>query len=484
VTAVPSDPAPRTRSPAPAGDRRSLAVLLLAALVLFTARMGELSLPSLEDAFYAREAVEMHRAGRAYTVTWNWMPTHQHPPLHLWVVARTFAALGEHDLAARLPTLVLALGTLALTWRIGVLTVGPAAAIVGTACLLATPIFVDNARRLMMEVPLTFWVAATVWIYLEARGRPAWHVALALPLGAALLTKSVLGLMPLLALLGALASEELRAPLRRPWIWIGVTLGVALGASWPLHQWWTQGPDAVASHFLAHVVRRSARSFGLSVLREYPTILLKFFQPIVLPGLVGLWLVLRRPGHLRARGAVLGAWIVLSVALYSLGGFRTPRFVFPIVPALALLSGHALVTLVPRVAAFLASTLVPAGAVAVALVFWWNPSLLTRDANAAFKRNAGAIQALAPAGESVPYLGNHYWASASPLLYYGERHLAASSPSAVEAVAAARRHGGRLLLVTRRRLPEVTALEVPQRRVLEGRDWVLLRIPREGEPAA
>ncbi|MGH7359626.1 MAG: ArnT family glycosyltransferase, partial [Candidatus Rokuibacteriota bacterium] len=280
-----------------AGPRR-LTVLLIAALVLFTARMGDLSLPSLEDAFYAREAVEMKRAGRMYTVTWNGLATHQHPPLHLWLVSTAFAALGERDLAARLPTLVLALGTLALTWRVGVLTVGPAAGVVGAACLLATPIFVDNARRLMMEIPLTFWIAATVWLYLEARGRPAWHVALAVPLGAAILTKSVLGLMPLLALVGCLASEELRAPLRRPWVWIGVAIGLAVGASWPVHQWWTQGPDAVASHFFAHVVRRSTRSFGLGVLREYPTILLKFFQPVVLPGLVGLWLVLRKPGAL------------------------------------------------------------------------------------------------------------------------------------------------------------------------------------------
>jgi hypothetical protein len=296
----------------------------------------------------------------------------------------------------------------------------------------------------------------------------------AIPLGAAILTKSVLGLMPLLALFGSLASEELRAPLRRPWVWIGLALGIALGASWPLHQWWTQGPDAVASHFLAHVVRRSTRSFGLGVLREYPMILLKFYQPIILPSLVGLWLVLRRPGPRRAGGAVLGAWIVLPVLLYSLSAFRTPRFIFPILPALALCAGHALVTLVPRLAAFLASTLIPAGAVAVALLFWWSPSLLTRDANAAFKRNAVAIQAVAPAGESVPYLGNHYWASASPLLYYGERHD--------EAVQAARRHGGRLLLAARRRLPEVTALGVPQRVVLEGRDWVLLRVPRDGDP--
>jgi 4-amino-4-deoxy-L-arabinose transferase-like glycosyltransferase len=466
----------------PLEGRRPVVVLLLAALVLFTARIGDLSLASLEDAFYAREAVEMARSGRVYTVTWNGLPTHQHPPLHLWLVARTFDALGERDLAARLPTVVMALGVLVLTWRIGTLTVGPAAAAAGTACLLVTPIFVDNARRLMMEVPLTFWIAATVWVYLEARGRPRWHVVLAAPLGAAILTKSVLGLMPVLALGGALASPELRAPLRRPWVWIGVALGLAIGASWLFHQWWTQGPGAVASHLLSHVVRRSTRSFGLGVLRAYPLILLKFYQPIILPGLLGLWLVLRRPGRVRDRGAVLAAWIVLPLVLYSLSSFRTPRFIFPIVPALALCAGHALVATVPRLAAFLASVLVPATAVAVALLLWWMPSLLTRDPNAAFKRNAATIQALAPAGEPVPYLGTHYWASANPLLYYTERLLAHSSRSGPEAIEAARRHGGRLLLVTRKRLPEVSAVGAPGRVVVEGRDWVLLRLADGRDP--
>jgi 4-amino-4-deoxy-L-arabinose transferase-like glycosyltransferase len=459
---------------------RSLVILVLAALVLFTARMGDLSLASLEDAFYAREAVEMARSGRIYTVTWNGMPTHQHPPLHLWLVARAFDALGERDLAARLPTVLLALGTLVLTWRIGVFTVGRAAAVAAIACLLATPIFVDNARRLMMEVPLTFWITATVWVYLEARGRPRWQIALAVPLGAAILTKSVLGLMPLAALVGVLASEELRAPLRRPWVWIGLALGLLLGASWIGHQWWTQGSGAVASHFLAHVVRRSTRSFSLAALYAYPLILLKFYQPLIVPALVGLWLVLRRPGRLRAQGAVLAAWIILPVVLYSLSSFRTPRFIFPILPALALCAGHALILLVPRVAALFASVLVPAAAVIVALLFWWTPALLTRDPNASFKRNVGTIQALAPAGESVPYLGNHYWAAANPLLYYAERHLAASSPSAGEAVEAARRHGGRLLLVTRRRLPELAGLDAPREAIIEGRDWVLLRFPTTG----
>jgi 4-amino-4-deoxy-L-arabinose transferase-like glycosyltransferase len=455
---------------------RTLAILLLAALVLFTARIGDLSLASLEDAFYGREAVEMARSGRVYTVTWNEVPTHQHPPLHLWLVARTFDALGERDLAARLPTVILALGTLLLTWRIGALTVGRAAATAGTASLLATPIFVDNARRLMMEVPLTFWIAATLWVYLEARRHPRWHLALALPLGAAILTKSVLGLMPLLAIAGAAVSPEWRAPLRRPSVWIGVGLGLALGASWLVHQWWTQGWGAVASHLLSHVIGRSTRPFRLRAFYAYPLILLKFYQPIILPGLVGIWLVLRRPGRLRTRAAILAAWVIVPVVLYSLSSFRTPRFIFPILPALALCAGYALVAIVPRVAAVLPAAVVPALAVLIALVLWSKPSLLTRDPNAAFKRNAATIRELVPAGESVPYLGNHYWASANPLLYYAERHLAASSQTADQAVKDARAHPGHLLLVTRQRLPEVIAERALYRVVAEGPGFTLLQL--------
>jgi 4-amino-4-deoxy-L-arabinose transferase-like glycosyltransferase len=459
-----------------AGSRRGLVVLLLAAVPLFTAGIHALSLPSLEDAFYAREAVEMARAGRVFTVTWGGEPTHQHPPLQLWLVGRAFALLGEHDLAARLPTVLRALGTLVVTYRIGVLTVGGPAAVVGVALLLATPIFVTHARRVMMEVPLTFWTGTTVLLFLEGRRRPWCHLALAVPLGAAVLTKSVLGLVPLLALAGAAAGTEGRAAFRRPAIWVGVTVGLALGASWPLHQFLTQGPGAVRAHFLGHVLRRSTRSFdALRAVTDYAVLLVKFYQPIVIPGLLGVWL-LCRPGVARERGMILAAWIVLPVALYSLSSFRTPRFLFPILPALALAGGFGLATTLPRLAALLVTPIVPLGALAVALVLGLVPSWMTRDVNAPFKQHAAQLRAAIPAEARLPYLGNHYWQVASPLLYYAERRLDRSSGSAEAALEAARRGPSGLLLATRARLPEVTGLDLPTRTVLEGRTWVLLAL--------
>jgi len=206
--------------------------------------MHDLSLPSLEDSFYAREAVEMWRAGRLFTVTWNNIPTHQHPPLQHLLLGRSFALFGENDFAARLPTVLMAIGILVATYRIGCQTVGHSAAVTGVALLLVTPFFVDNARGCMMEIPLTFWITTTVVLYYEGLRRPWAHLLLALPLGAGILTKSVLGLMPLLALGGMVGSAELRRPLRGLWIWLGVLLGLGLGAAWPLHQALTQGGEA------------------------------------------------------------------------------------------------------------------------------------------------------------------------------------------------------------------------------------------------
>jgi 4-amino-4-deoxy-L-arabinose transferase-like glycosyltransferase len=239
----------------------------------------------------------------------------------------------------------------------------------------------------------------------------------------------------------------------------------------------------VSSHFLGHVLRPSTRSFDvLRAVTDYAVILVKFYQPIVIPGLIGIWVLLRKGGAARERGAILAAWIVLPVVLYSLSSFRTPRFLFPILPALALAAGWWLTATLPRLAALVATRIVPLGAVAVALVLGMAPALLTRDLNAPFKRNAASLRAAIAADTGLPYLGNHYWLVASPLLYYAERRLDRSSRSAEAALGAARSGPSGLLLCTRARLPEVARLGVPTRTILEGRGWVLLAVDRAGSP--
>ena len=131
----------------------SFLVLLATATALFAAGMSTLSLESLDDAFYARKGVEMARSGGFFTVTWAGQPTFQNPPLQIWFIGQSHSLFGEGDLAARFPSLLMALATLVITNRIGRRLVGRQCALTAVALLLVTPLFVDGARGCMMEMP-------------------------------------------------------------------------------------------------------------------------------------------------------------------------------------------------------------------------------------------------------------------------------------------------------------------------------------------
>jgi 4-amino-4-deoxy-L-arabinose transferase-like glycosyltransferase len=87
---------------------------------VFTANIHRVSLPSFDDCFYARKGVEVLERGFSFELTWSGQPNYQNPPLPFWVLASSFRVFGENDFAARLPSVVMALGILVLTYRIGV----------------------------------------------------------------------------------------------------------------------------------------------------------------------------------------------------------------------------------------------------------------------------------------------------------------------------------------------------------------------------
>jgi 4-amino-4-deoxy-L-arabinose transferase-like glycosyltransferase len=455
---------------------RDLGLLLLGAIACLTAGAGRLSLPSLDDAFYARKGVEMARQGASLTVTWNGEPTAQHPPLHFWTLAAAFRLLGEHDLAARLPATVAALGVLAGTWWLGTRAFGAPAAHAALALLLLSPVFLAAGRGAMMETPLTLWVLAFMVLLLEGLARPPLHALLALPLAAAILTKSAFGLLPLLVLAAAAPwSAALRAALRRPWIWVGVAGGLALAATWFAQ------PGVFRDHVAGHAAVGLPQTFGpRTVGAGHLWTLVDSYQPAVLPAVAGAWLLLRRPVATVARPAIplLLAWVLVPVGLYSLLAYRPARHIFPVLPALALLGGHWLVATLPRLTEWLVRWLLPAWLAAAAVVLWVEPTLVVRDDNHDLKAQAPALGRLLPAGESLPYAGRGYWRTASPLLYYAERHLAwpALPPADALRQAATRPHG--LLVADAAASAEIRRLAPGAALLAAGDRWAVLRLPR------
>jgi len=467
----------------PSRAPRQLLVVLVASAALFTANAFQPSLLSLDDAFYARIAAEAARSGRFFTMTWAGAPNFQKPPLQYWLVGRFFAALGESDFSARLPSIAMGLGILAATYRAGVLTVGPTAAVTGAAALALSPYFSDHARRVMQEIPSALWTTLAMLTLLEGRRRPRVMALLALPLGAAILTKSLLGLVPLLALLaGAIVVPALRGTLKSPWTWVGVAGGLALGATWSIHQAWYFGADALREHYVAEVGPRATTSFDpLRLLLGYPWELLDSFQPVIVPAMLGAVVLCRSREARGETGLLLVVWALAPILALNVLRARAPRYIFPVFPALALCAGFWLDHVLPVAAGAFRRWIAPALLVTASIILWVTPGLLVpllqsaEDQNGDIKRSAPLLRELLPASQPVAFVGGQYWLKASPLLYYTDRFLARPAATAAKAVETAG-HSSRVLLSDRDRLGEIDPAATPYRIVFETRRWVLLKL--------
>lgn len=498
-------------TPTPANDpetrttRREFRILLVAALLLVTANIGAITLPSIDDCFYARKGVEMAQRGAFFTVTWNGVPSFTYPPLQFWLLGLSFRLFGENDAAARLPSALMALAIAWMTWRIGRRVAGSAAGATGAALLFLSPYFLNNARRCMTEIPLAFWVTATFAVLLAGLSRPRLHALLGIPLGAAVLTKSVLGLLPFPVIaIAAPFAPALRGALKRRWIWIGIATGIALGASWTIQQWLVFGPRAPYEHYITGMFAISTRHISwLQRMTGYPWILLRDFEPVVLPALAGAWLAWRTlrgrrdagsgdaagtmPEHeqRRAARAIMLAWTVGPLALYALSSTQSARYLFPTLPALSILGGWWAVERVPRVALIVRRFVTPALLALGAVVFWVAPGTLARDTNRPFVTGRSLIEARVPKGEDVAFLGSDYWRYANPLLYYDHRALEPlDDRDTADMIQDARTGRSGLLLVTRDRLDDARALAPDAKAVLQGRNWTLLDVRPAPTPAS
>jgi 4-amino-4-deoxy-L-arabinose transferase-like glycosyltransferase len=370
------------------------------------------------------------------------------------------------------------------TYRIGVLTVGPAAAVTGVAALALSPYFADHARRVMQEIPFAFWTALAMLTLLESRRRPRLMALFALPLAAAILTKSLLGLLPLLVLVASVAAvPALRRSMKNPWTWVGVLGGLALAATWTIHQGWTFGAEALREHYLAEVRPRAATNANpLTFLLGYPWQLMDSYQPVIIPAVLGAVVLWRNRSARGDTGLILPIWAFVPVLALNFLSGRTPRYIFPIFPALALCSGCWLAHVAPAVALVVRRWIAPALLVAGAIILWTTPDVLipllqsAADKNRDIKRSRVLLQDVMPRDERVAFFGGQYWLKASPLLYYADRQLEFADPTAAQALQRAAGRPSRLLLWDRDKLGEIDRAVTPYRIVFESRDWVLLKL--------
>ncbi|MCS7209092.1 MAG: glycosyltransferase family 39 protein [Fimbriimonadales bacterium] len=313
-------------------------------------------LTDLDEGFYASVAWEMRQSGDWRTPTFTGQPWFEKPPLLYWLMLLSMRLFGENEFAVRLPSAVMYGLTIGLLAWWGNRRLGQGAGTWGALLFAIAPLSLMLARLAITDMTLTFLLTVALIALWEARG-VLWSALGGVALGLAVLTKGPVGL-GLVGLLYLWNARLLHARgLRFRWVLLALLAALLTALPWYVGIYWQHG----AEFFNEFVVRQNLLRFAGG---DRAHSVLTLFQRGDALGIVGgaalyllFYVVVLWPGGLPLIGYVgvlwareddalrlyLRRWAWLVFGLFTLSFTKLPAYIFPMLPALALLAGARIV---------------------------------------------------------------------------------------------------------------------------------------------
>lgn len=334
-------------------DRRAALALFTLALLVLAAGYGLRDpWPADEPRFVlvARQMVESgdflfpHRGSELYP---------DKPPVYFWLLSLAYGLVGSWRWSFLLPSLLSALGTLALVFDLGRRLWSPRAGVWAATAVLVSLQFVYQAKRAQIDPTLVFLTTLAFYglcrhLLLGPHWR--WYLGACFAAGVGVVTKGV-GFLPLLALLpfalmarrgwqglapvpagsGLRWSAGVLAFLGAIALWLVPVLAVGLGSGNPEH----------AEYLDNLLFKQTAQRYADPWHHHEPfwyfgQVVLLFWLPfsLALPWLLAPWRAAWRARD--ARVWLPLAWFALVIVFFSLSSGKRDMYILPALPALAL----------------------------------------------------------------------------------------------------------------------------------------------------
>ena len=366
-----------------------------------------------DEAIYAQVGREMYDSGAWEVPIWQGTPILPRPPLSFWVLA-VGRALGAHEASVRLPLGALVAVECGLVVLLGARLFSLGVGVLAAALLLSTQLVLRYGRYYESEPLLCIGVLLAFLGYERMRRERSGVALFAVGLAAALLTKQIIGLLPLGAIVvDRLVRRDSSAPpvtLRR--IAVGVGAALLLVLPWYARML-ARFPEFLSVHFVANVIKRSKGQvlrettwtyYGEQLLRE--RVLGVVFVLACLIGLVVAW-------RKQSRGALLvSGWGLAVLMLYSLARSRYDYYLLLAYPAFALATAALVLDWLPLRGSI--KVLCGAGLVVANLLTTWPEVYGTKFGDLDFRALIREGEKRAPDTteilivEQVPYTARYY----------------------------------------------------------------------------
>jgi 4-amino-4-deoxy-L-arabinose transferase-like glycosyltransferase len=322
-----------------------LALVLIAAYFLYFFRAGDYPLLDPDEPVYGQVAREMASGGDWLTPHYQGQPWFDKPPLFYWLSAASTELLGPTELAARLPSAVLAVVLVGLVFLLAAREYGARTGALAAAVLATCLQQIILARAAVTDITFVVCLTASLYFYLRwvtAEGRGRWAAAILCGVMAGLGALAKGPVAPLL-LAGTfflhLAFTRRLGWLLRPEVAAAVLAALAVGLPWFLLMYRLHGDLFVQGFLVANNIQRflqpehaEVTGAWYSYFLNVPTLLVMFFpwSVFVPQAVTRAW----REGE-TARLCLV--WAAVVFVFFSLSKTQLVTYIFPVYPAAAVL---------------------------------------------------------------------------------------------------------------------------------------------------
>lgn len=307
-------------------------------------RLGDLPLEQPDEGRNAEVAREMKAAGAWLVPTYDGIAYLDKPAFYFKAVALSLAMFGDSETAARIPSAAFGIGLLALIYLFCRREYGVRCAALAAIVLATTPLFLVNARTVIFDIALCFFVVSAIFAgYLaeesEGSTRRNWYFLGTAAAGFATLVKGPVGfLIPILVLLvfnRAVGRRGVWKRLFAPLNWL-VFFGVVLP--------WFIGLSLVHPDFPHYgLVEESFHRFTTT---EFHRAKPFYFYGIVMMGMFLPWSLLlpeaavvawKSRSNLARADVLCIVWSVVVVLFFSCSQSKMPGYILSVTAACGIL---------------------------------------------------------------------------------------------------------------------------------------------------
>lgn len=311
--------------------------------------LGDNAFKDFDEGVYATVIEEAIQSGDIFTFTRHGELWFEKPPLYIWSSLAAHKIFSSPEFAYRLPSALAGIISIVLVMLIAYevtknLYVGATAG----AVLTVTPAFLEAARQVLLDVPVTVAVLLAAYCFLRGHTYSRWFVGVGIAIGIGILIKSVIALLAGIFILAWSVFYREYRWIKKSYVWIGVILGACIVAPWHIYEHLRYGAVFWDSYLNTHVVKRFLGDLlgGTSSNRSYFTYFLQTSLPwsvLLIPAsMVAVWQ--RNAPTMKAALVMLFTAVSIFV-LFLIADTKIAYYLVPAYPFVALfvaLGGYAL----------------------------------------------------------------------------------------------------------------------------------------------